>query len=78
MYFKTFIPQDQGLLIQNPQMGFGELGTHTFPESACPVVCVFVRSSICLVESIRIFMPDYVNSFYLISLTTELSKLNDL
>lgn len=78
MYSKTFIPQDQDLLIQNPWMGFGELGTHPFPGSACQIVCVFVRPSIRLVENIHIFISDYVSSFYLISLTTELSKLNDL
>lgn len=35
MYSKTFIPQDHDLLIQNLRMGYGELGAHPFPDSAC-------------------------------------------
>ena len=34
--------------------------------------------TVCLVGSIHIFVSDYVNPFYLISATTDLSKFNDL
>lgn len=61
--------------------GLWGAGNTPIPWKCLPnCVCVCARPSIRLVESIHIFMgdADYGSSFYLISLTTELSKLNDL